>query len=664
MVDIKSRRGLVAALTFCLSAIVGLVVATASATADVSSPKSSHGHTTISWSKVEGAVSYELTIRNHFGDTVFTKRTTRTSMKVPLGPGLYFIQVAAFNLFHKQASHSPWRQIRVYHTVAPQPTSVEPAILYQNTGSQELVVSGRNFLPGVRCEIMRGKKIAGRAVIEEAVPAGLRLRVDTSSLPAGSYHLRFVNPGGSPATRQLPLSLRIRTQPVLRGVSRSEGYNDETYRNVMVTGTGFVKGTRVALEGSGAKINAQGVVVKSHGRLVANFDLAGARPGEYELVATNPGGLSARLHHSFTVIEISTPHFASLTPSIVTAGESRYRFTIKGAGFVPATTILLKKGDALEPASLSSKPSSTKAQVTIAGNALGPGTYDLLIENGLALQTLVQNALVVRSLPHTELYSLSVRSGTDQQLLRGVRLAGKNLRPNETFYLQNGAARIRIEPKSVTSSRAVFDLNLRRIPDGTYEVAVYDKGRRVGSLPNGFTVNPDSFLTVEAGWPYTILSPTGVRTEFGNSADGADIVVGLNLGNRFLKRVPVVRKLGLELDTGYLQLSDTSNNNAGTLTTWRLGTNVFYKTAFNFPVNLVVRAGWGLAFSSFGKNTSIASTTGGSTDLYVKAGAGAQLLLFHLIPIEVGADWQRLLYAGANLDTIQFYARSGIALGF
>ncbi len=642
----------------------------AAANAQVSTSQTQPGQVTVTWSRVEGAVSYQVAVRDWVGDTISTAATTQTAVSLRLSPGTYYVRVAAIDLFGKPASYSPWRQIQVYRSVPPRPTSVEPRLLYRRTGSRELLVSGSDFLPGVRCQITNGGRSFGDATVEETAPDGLRMRIDTSALPAGRYSLRLVNPGGSPAAKELSLTLVNRTRPSLESMSLATGYNDQAYRDVTIGGRGFRRGIRLALRRPGTRIEAYRIAVESRDRMIATFDLTGAPAGRYDLVATNPGGLSARLRSALTVRAIGAPRFASMSPSVVTAGRRPYGFTVRGSGFIPATVFLLKNGNILLPATLVGSPLPAAARLALPPGALAPGRYDLVIENGLAFQVVVPGALTVRPEPATELEALSARSGTDAQLLRGVRLSGRNLRHGERFYLQGGGTLIPVAATIVSPSRALLDMDLRGKADGLYGLVVYEDGRPVGSLPGGFTVLPrtkpvPSFISISGGWTSMILLPTGSQTDLGNSLEGGDLVVALSLGNRFLAPIPVVRQLGLDIDVGYngLSASVAAAQSSGELGLWHVGTDLFYKTDFRFPVNLIARGGWGLVLSDFSESSPIAAASGTSTDLYVDAGGGIELLIAGAVPIELTAGYQRVLYAGANLDSLNLTLQAGIEVG-
>lgn len=649
--------------------VLGLI-ATARVAAAPPRVSRSTGTPVIQWTRVKGASAYVLTVRDRRGTIVYTSQVHGTSAAVALSPGTYHVRVATINIFGKVASASPWKQIKVFRIASPRPRGVIPGVLYHGTGVHAIHITGSGFYGGIRCEILVGHTLHGTIPVTKVTRARLVIRLDTNELPPDRYRLRLVNRWGTVADRLLPLRVVKRIRPEVRSMSRYRGYRNNEYRGVQVNGSGFVTGSVVALVGARARIKGKDVVVDSAKRLSVTIDVGGAPPGRYHLLVKNPGGISAILGRGFTVEAIGPPRFTSIQPRSVKAGRPAYTFTVRGEGFIPRTSFELERAGTFVPVALVKPPAFSSATILVAGHMITPGSYNLVVENGVNYRSTVAAAIFVRPVSRTGIEGMSVRRGSNAQQIQHITVWGRFLRSNDKFYLQRGTVLLRLPGRVVSPTRAKVAADLRRRPAGVYDLEVMDHGKIMSRLPGEFTIMPHrvpprSFLTVQLGWPYTFTLPDGSFPELGDSWQGGDLLVGLNLGNKFLKPLPIVRNLGLMLNVGYNRLtgSNATNGSVSADSIWYVGSDLFYATRFDYPVNLIARIGWGLSFSSFSKSTALSTASGQSDDIYVQGGAGVKLTFIRRFPVEIGARFRRILYAGSNLDTLQVYVSTGVQLG-
>ncbi len=213
--------------------------------------------------------------------------------------------------------------------------------------------------------------------------------------------------------------------------------------------------------------------------------------------------------------------------------------------------------------------------------------------------------------------------------------------------------------------------DLRTITPGRYDLVIENSLNLTTVVSGLVSVNPEppkrflhpSSIKVTAGYPYVLsLSPSFANAVTGSML-GGDVDAAIPLGVRFFPHVPGIRDMGIEIEVGDSYYTNLGGGGATSLNLSTVGTNLYYRTPFNFPLNAVVRAGYGLSYSLFRLSTAQQSASGSSMDFYVKAGTGAELDLGKLITFELGAEWMRVLYASANLDSLRLYLRGGVRLG-
>ncbi len=548
-------------------------------------------HIVVSWKKVLGAVRYEVLIRPLGGDILIDRSTEETSIHAVLTPGTYQVRVISFNLFDKPASQSVWRYLDVIEVFTPVVSEFAPKILYAGVTSSPFAIDGANYLTETTIELLRGDRVVAKATNEEVAATRLAASFDLGAVTPGTYDLRVGNPENLFVILPGAVEVRPRIQPELASISLNRGYNDRTYRQIAVDGTGFIEGTSFFLARGNRRIDITSARIRSPEAASIDLNLGDAVPGVYDLVAANPGGLRSTLARAVTVQRITTPKFVSMSPTTFTIGTSKGDFVLRARDLIPEARVFLKRHSLLIPvlsAESAAKPGKDAGPApAVQERALradlariAPGRYDLVMENSLDLTTVVSGLVIV------------------------------NPEPPPRY------------------------------------------------------VHPSS-IKITAGYPYVlVLSPSFANAVTG-SLIGGDVDAAFPLGAKFFPRLPAVRDMGMELELGDSRFTDLGGGSGGgtSLNVTAVGTNLYYRTPFRFPLNAVVRAGYGFTYSLFNLSTAQQSTSGSSMDSYVKLGASGELDIGTLITFEVGAEWMRILYANTNLDSLRVFVRGGVRLG-
>lgn len=645
-------------------------------------------HVTVSWGAVSGASGYEVLIRPLGGDVTIDQRTEKTSVLVALRPGTYQVRVVTFNIFKKPASESPWRNLDVVQVSPPTVARILPQTLYSGVASASLTIDGSHYLPETTVEITDKGRTVATPRIDRVMDNQLSTHVDLNKIPPGKYDLKIVNPENVSVVVHGAIVVRRRTKPTLTSISLSYGYNDRVYRAVTVKGGGFSSSTAFFLQSDKSRIDIPGVVVDSPSKAQVDLNLSNSVPGSYSLIAANPGGLTATMAHALSVDNITLPRFEHMDPSSFTIGRSGGNFKLTAKDMIPQTQVFLRRGSSLIPVeSLPAASSSSGAAQSGSGkdtkrfriylSTLPPGTYALVIKNSQYLSTTVSNLVTIHAKPVPSLTSSSVTHAYDTSVYPNLVLKGKNLEPRYRVALKLGGVQHDLVTRFVSTGELEVAADFRGMTPGRYSLVVQDSsGTTVAMLPGGIDVTPPpppppplfthpSNYTILAGYAYQLQESQIFAASVGNSDKGGDFSGAVPLGVKFFPKAPIIRDAGLEVDVGYSYFASPPSGSSLTvgLGLTDVGLGLYYRTPFNFPLNAVLRAGYGISFTKYHVSGSLINSTGNSTDFYYQFGGGLQLDLGKYVVIEAGAKWTRTLYAVASLDALGFVVRGGVRLG-
>lgn len=151
--------------------------------------------------------------------------------------------------------------------------------------------------------------------------------------------------------------------------------------------------------------------------------------------------------------------------------------------------------------------------------------------------------------------------------------------------------------------------------------------------------------------------------------------VGLNIGYSFkyidfLRSLTIFRFLGIELDTCFLQLNgkEGANRVESDMNIFITGGNLLISTDFDYPLNLIVRGGGGLAhteqefkkYDEFGviNDTAILK----STDYFYKMGISMEYCFLPGFFTEIGVDFYNIKYLANDFRSLRYLCLIGIKI--
>jgi hypothetical protein len=255
----------------------------------------------------------------------------------------------------------------------PTVSTLAPSSVLVGSPAGTVTVTGANFVSGITLAV-NGSPRTTTYVSDTQLTANLSA---DDFLSAAPLLLNAVNPqpgGGASGTIALVVA---NPAPTIASLSPSALNAGSAATTVNVTGTGFVAGTGVLV--NGASRPATFVSAAAMKVALTSADLASA--GSLGITAVNPapgGGVSAS---STIAINNPVPGAITLTPASAIAGTGTAQITISGSSFVPATVVYVNGqprtttyvNAAQLVASLTSADLATAGALSVVATNPGPG---------------------------------------------------------------------------------------------------------------------------------------------------------------------------------------------------------------------------------------------------------------------------------------------------
>ena len=173
-------------------------------------------------------------------------------------------------------------------------------------------------------------------------------------------------------------------------------------------------------------------------------------------------------------------------------------------------------------------------------------------------------------------------------------------------------------------------------------------------------------LKLSAGYMYTM--PLESWRDYNNdSYIGALFRMTLILGDiRSLRKYRFLRSFGLEIDSSYIQFDGKTRTDIIPFDSRVIPVsgNIVFTSGINFPLNLFVRFGGGLAFTSFEYfNTNPGEDYDSwSTDPYYTCGLSLEITFAKFMFFEIGADFMYIDYKGDAFMGLRYVGMIGIRI--
>ena len=214
----------------------------------------------------------------------------------------------------------------------PTITTLAPAATLIGSGSTTVTITGTNFVSGVVATVNgnpRTTTYVSDTQLTVTLPA-------TDLTAAGTLLINVSNPQpGGGASGTAPFTVTNPT-PTVAGVAPSTVQVGAAATTVTMTGTGFVGGTTVLVNGASRATNYVSGTSVSFALTAADIGTAGA----LSVTAVNPGPGGGVSSSAAVTVNNPAPGTISVSPNSVVAGTAGSTLlTVTGTGFVPATVL-------------------------------------------------------------------------------------------------------------------------------------------------------------------------------------------------------------------------------------------------------------------------------------------------------------------------------------
>jgi hypothetical protein len=174
-------------------------------------------------------------------------------------------------------------------------------------------------------------------------------------------------------------------------------------------------------------------------------------------------------------------------------------------------------------------------------------------------------------------------------------------------------------------------------------------------------------LKIGVGMCYFQMLPE-FDSYYANSYQSATVMVGYSLGKMALfTALRFLRFTGLELESSYVKFEgrDVQNRIKADNTHVITGGNIYMRTMFSFPLNLIIRGGGGIAYTKFeyydidgnGKSASF-----DSQDPFYRIGCALEFNLTRSLFFESGIDYYVITYIGDQVKALRYFGLIGMKL--
>jgi len=220
----------------------------------------------------------------------FDKEHGKNEIRLNLAPGLYEYRIEALNVFPKEDSSTAWLPLRVRSSRIPHFRLVFPLEIEKGEGGRSLVVESSKFEEDTSLYLVR----SDTRISAEWRKDGSRYLVRLpDSIEAGRWDLEARDVSGKTFTVTEALTVKSPEMLLIHGLSVTKLPSEGTFP-VEITGEHFDKNMSLRFEGAGDTLKPASTKVFNDTKALVYLDLAGVRPGDYTLVASNPDGVETR----------------------------------------------------------------------------------------------------------------------------------------------------------------------------------------------------------------------------------------------------------------------------------------------------------------------------------------------------------------------------------
>ena len=371
---------------------------------------------------------------------------------------------------------------------APTITGVSPASRDQGAVSQNLTVTGTDFVNGASLATVFSGSLITVNSTTYVNSTTLTVNVSISSSAATGTRT-FTVTNGDRSTATSGSIFTVSGAPTVTAVSPTSRGQGATNQTLTITGTNFVSGATTAFSTNGITVNS--TTFNSATSLTVNVSISGsATPGTRTITVTNGDGSTATSGSIFTVN--AAPTVTAVSPTSRGEGATAQNLTVTGTGFQSgATTTFSGTGITVNSTTFVNATTLT-VNVTIGGSAT-VGTSTITVTNPDAGSATSGSIFTVNAAPTVTAVSPTSRdAGAVSQSLTvtgtgfvsgaTTSFSGSNITVNSTTFVSATTLTVNI---SISSGALV----------GTRAITVTNPDAGNGTSGSIFTVNAAPTVT-------------------------------------------------------------------------------------------------------------------------------------------------------------------------
>ena len=371
---------------------------------------------------------------------------------------------------------------------APTITGVSPASRDQGAVSQNLTVTGTDFVNGASLATVFSGSLITVNSTTYVNSTTLTVNVSISSSAATGTRT-FTVTNGDRSTATSGSIFTVSGAPTVTAVSPTSRGQGATNQTLTITGTNFVSGATTAFSTNGITVNS--TTFNSATSLTVNVSISGsATPGTRTITVTNGDGSTATSGSIFTVN--AAPTVTAVSPTSRGEGATAQNLTVTGTGFQSgATTTFSGTGITVNSTTFVNATTLT-VNVTIAGGAT-VGTSTITVTNPDAGSATSGSIFTVNAAPTVTAVSPTSRdagavsqnltvTGTGFVSGATTSFSGSNITVNSTTFVNATTLTVNI---SISSGALV----------GTRAITVTNPDAGNGTSGSIFTVNAAPTVT-------------------------------------------------------------------------------------------------------------------------------------------------------------------------
>ena len=429
---------------------------------------------------------------------------------------------------------------------APTITGVSPASRDQGAVSQNLTVTGTDFVNGASLATVFSGTLITVNSTTYVNSTTLTVNVSISSSAATGTRT-FTVTNGDRSTATSGSIFTVSGAPTVTAVSPTSRGQGATNQTLTITGTNFVSGATTAFSTNGITVNS--TTFNSATSLTVNVSISGsATPGTRTITVTNGDGSTATSGSIFTVN--AAPTVTAVSSTSRGEGATAQNLTVTGTGFQSgATTTFSGTGITVNSTTFVNATTLT-VNVTIGGSAT-VGTSTITVTNPDAGSATSGSIFTVNAAPTVTAVSPTSRdAGAVSQSLTvtgtgfvsgaTTSFSGSNITVNSTTFVNATTLTVNISISSgaLVGTRAITVTNpdlgngtsgsIFTVNGAPTVTAVSPTSRDAGAVNQNLTITGTNFIT-GATVAFSTNGITVNSTTF-NSATSLSVNISISSG--------------------------------------------------------------------------------------------------------------------------------------